>query len=231
MLDRPPGGATILWVERRGMWSSIWVPGQKNKKMIISVSLLSCFLLLTLHWSDYWPEISRRVLVSHLRGWIPTGGDFGGRSGFLDMGAPWWSGWVGLISSCWWHRGLDHRSFHGGHREFRPSETGRNKPPDYWTGGGCYRASVTNYLSAAANCRLPCYGLWSSCTRHQEKPSWEWSVLNLRSRWVFRPPEELVRRWSPPMPLPETPNPQRCWPLGSAHRKLIMMRSFEEVWH
>lgn len=26
MLDRPPGGATILWVERRGMWSSTWAP-------------------------------------------------------------------------------------------------------------------------------------------------------------------------------------------------------------
>lgn len=88
MLDRPPGGATILWVERRGMWSSIWVPGQKNKKMIISVSLLSCFLLLTLHWSDYWPENStcegesRLVEISGASQGFWTWGPPGGRGGW-----------------------------------------------------------------------------------------------------------------------------------------------------
>ena len=30
MLDRPPGGATILCVARRGMWSSTWVPKEKR---------------------------------------------------------------------------------------------------------------------------------------------------------------------------------------------------------
>lgn len=32
ILERPPGGATILCAVRRGMWSSFWVPLRKRKK-------------------------------------------------------------------------------------------------------------------------------------------------------------------------------------------------------
>lgn len=32
MLERPPGGATIRWPDRRGMLSSIWAPEKKQSK-------------------------------------------------------------------------------------------------------------------------------------------------------------------------------------------------------
>lgn len=41
ILDRPPGGATILWVERRGMWSSTWAPEKASSfEWVISFLLL-----------------------------------------------------------------------------------------------------------------------------------------------------------------------------------------------
>lgn len=67
-------------------------------------------------------------------------------------------------------------------------------------------------LTSRVHHHRPCSGLGSSCRRCQERPSWEWNVLNLLSRWGFRLPKGFDRRWSPPTPHLWTLDPPGCSP-------------------
>lgn len=72
MLERPPGGATIFWAERRGMWSSICDPEKQQEAFTQNAPQIWMFLSSQINNSparvnpDWWRFLEPSWIFGHV---------------------------------------------------------------------------------------------------------------------------------------------------------------------